>query len=198
VPEGFVTNAPGPQPSKASRFRRIPRPGGATPEEQSSVYSGFYGELPMPATQFATSVAALRSTEIQPSVRSSFSNASLVDRHNRRNGILSTAGRKLHKNPTPEYNKPVFSSEFQKSLIGPQVNYTINACWYAAGFPAATISFGTDRNLALSERVPQLPTRTTGGPGPAAMTPAPRFKSVQTVPRYSTMPSFYNTQATDG
>jgi hypothetical protein len=110
------------------------------------------------------------------------------------NGYIPTAGRKTREDETPQYNKPVLSSEFQKWLIGPQVNWVLNRCLYHAGYPAATISFGTMRNLALSERTPQIPTRTTGGPGPAQMRPAPRFKSVQQVPRYSTMPSMYPTQ----
>lgn len=97
-----------------------------------------------------------------------------------------------------QYNKPVYSSEFQKWLIGPQVNWILNRCLYRAGYPAATISFGTMRNLALSERTPQIPTRISGGPGPAQMTPAPKFRSVQQVPRYSTMPSMYPTQGSPG
>lgn len=177
-----------------SNYQRIPSPGGATPEQQSSVYMGVYGEMPMPATAFATSVSKLQSLEVEPSVKTSFANASLVDRRDRLNGYIPTAGRQSSQDQTPQYNKPVYSSEYQEWLIGPQVNFTLNLCLYRAGYPAATISYGTMRNLALSERTPQLPTRTTGGPGPASMTPSPRFRSVQQVPRYSTMPSMYNTE----
>lgn len=179
-------------PLPVERFKRIPSPQGATAEEQSSVYTGFYGSMPMPATQFATSVAALQSLDIQPSVRTAQSNASVVNRADRRNGIINTGGRQLRKLPTPQYNDPVYSSEFNKSLIGPQVDYTINDDWYIA-YPAASVMFGGLRNLALSTRVDQLQTRTTGGPGPAAMGAAPRFRRVQQVPRYSTMPQTYPT-----
>ena len=193
---GFTRNVPSGPPARTA-FQRQPAIQGASAEDQSSVYTGFYGEMPMPATTFTTSTARLSSNEVRPDVRNSFSNASIVDRHNRRKGIHSTGGRQLRKTPTPQYNDPVFSSEFNKHLIGPHVNYTINTGWYIA-YPAATISWGTMRNLALSERTPQLPTRTTGGPGPTQMASAPRFKSVQQIPRYSTMPSFYPTDPQQG
>lgn len=180
----------------AGKYRRIPtRPGSATPEEQSTVYEGFYGDMPIPATAFVTSTARLQSLDVTPSVRTPAANASFVDRRDRMNGYTPTAGRQSYETWTPQYNKPVYSSEFQEWLIGPQVNFIINKCLYRAGYPAATISFGTMRNMGLSERTPQIPTRTSGGPGPATMTPAPRFGSVQQVPRYSTMPSMYNTQS---
>lgn len=185
----FLTNRPGTQV-----FKR--RNTGETPEEASSVYEGFYGDMPIPATQFTTSTANIRSLDVQPSVKNSFSNASFVDRHDRRGGIVYTEGRQLRKERTPQYNKPVYSSEYQKNLIGPLVNYVLYPGLYQAGYPAATISLGTNRNLAWSERTPQLPTRTTGGPGPAAMLPKPRFKAVQVVPRYSTLPPTYPTSPT--
>lgn len=192
----FTRNRPAGAPVRTGLTPRIPSPG-ETAQEASAVYTDFYGEMPIPATQFVTSTARLRSLDVQPMVRTAMSNASVVSRADRRNGIINTGGRQMDKSETPEYNKPVYSSEFQEWLIGPQVNYTINAGWYIA-YPAATISLGTNRNLGLSERVPQLVTRYTGGPGPSAMMPAPKFQAVQRVPRYSTMPPFYNTQATGG
>jgi hypothetical protein len=192
---GLIRRPSAPPNPEDRGFQRIPsRMGGATPEQQSSVFHGFYGEMPMPATQFTTSVARLQSLNIEPSVKTDFANASLVDRRDRMKGYHPTAGRQSFVALTPQINKPVMSSQFQKWLIGPQVNYILNACLFRAGFPAATISQGTDRNMGLSERTPQLPTRTSGGPGPATMTPAPRFRSVQQVPRYSTFPSMYPTQ----
>lgn len=165
------------------------------PEEAVGVYEGFYGQMPVPATAYANSVSRLQSLDVQPSVKTVASNASIVDRHNRRDGMISTGGRNSRKEPTPQMNKPVFSSEFQSYLIGPQVNYSLNDKWYIA-YPAATVMLGGMHNMAWSEKTPQLPTRTSGGPGPAAMMAAPRFKSVQTVPRYSTMPTMYNTAPT--
>lgn len=192
-----VSGAPNPL---GRGFQRIPEPQGASAQDQVSVYSGFYGEMPIPATAFVTSSTALRSLDTQPSVRTSLSNASVVDRRNRMNGYTPTAGRQSYETDTPQYNNPVFSSEFQDWLIGPQVNWVLNRCLYRAGYPAATISYGTMRNLGLSERTPQLPTRISGGPGPTStiMRPAPRFGSVQQVPRYSTMPSMYGTQSQSG
>ena len=165
------------------------------PEEAVGVYQGFYGEMPMPATAYTASVARLQSLDVVPSVRTIASNASIVDRHDQLHGIVSTAGTDPRTARRPQWNNPVYSSAFQKYLIGPVVNYVINKDWYIA-YPAATVMLGGMHNLAWSEKVPQPPTRITGGPGPAAMQAAPRFKSVQTVPRYSTMPTMYNTAST--
>lgn len=199
MPTLFKRNAPAAQPQPgSSTFARIPEPGSANAQEQSSVYEGFYGDMPIPATHFATSTATLKSVEVVPSVRTAMSNASVVRRADRRNGQIEIGGYQSREAPTPQYNKPVYSSEFQEWLIGPQDNYSLYACLYRAGYPAATISYGTNRNLGLSTRVDQVVTRSTGGPGPAAMGPSPWFKSVQTVPRYSTMPNMYPTQSSPG
>jgi len=195
---GFTRNLVGGQPGRAHPFQRIPQPQGETAQQASSYLGDFYGEMPIPDSAYVTSISRMQSLDVQPSVRTVAANASVVDRHNRLNGMRFTAGRQSRGSPTPQQNLPVRSSFFQKTLFGPQVNFILNDCWYSAGYPAATISFGTMRNLAWSEKVPQLPTRTTGGPGPAAMMAAPRFKSVQTVPRYSTMPSMYNTTPVNG
>lgn len=178
------------------KFSRVPDVG-VSPETQSSVYETNYGNMPVPATQFAGSVAQLHSLSKQPSIVTSARNSALVNRVERRNGLHYTKGRHVRDAPLPQYNDPVYSSEYQTWLIGPHVNYILNDAWYIA-YPAATISFGTNRNLALSQKVPQIVTRTTGGPGPSAMRPAPKFTAVQQVPRYSTMPSSYNTQSAQG
>ena len=166
------------------------------PEEAVGVYEGFYGDMPVPATAYTSSVARLQSLDVTPSIRTVASNASIVDRHNRLDGMVSTGGRHSRTARRPQWPQPVYSSAFQKQLIGPQVDYVINTKWYIA-YPAATVMLGGQHNLAWSEKTPQLPTRTSGGPGPTAMLAAPRFKSVQTVPRYSTMPTMYNTSPTN-
>lgn len=164
-------------------------------QQQAASLAPFYGEMPMPATAYVTSVTRLQSLDVEPSVRTRASNASVVEREWRMNGMRFVGGRQSRKDRLPQMDNPVESSRFQNWLIGPQVNFVANDDWYIA-YPAATISLGTRRNLAWSEKVPQLPTRTSGGPGVATMLPAPRFKSVQTVPRYSTMPTMYNTEST--
>ena len=165
------------------------------PEESVGVYEGFYGELPMPATAYANTTSRLQSLDVTPSVRTVASNASVVDRHNDLSGMVFTGGRQSRTARRPQWQQPVYSSAFQRHLIGPQVNFIQNNDWYIA-YPAATVMLGGQHNMAWSEKTPQLPTRTSGGPGPAAMMAAPRFKSVQTVPRYSTMPTMYNTAPT--
>jgi hypothetical protein len=179
--------------------KRLPIPAisGQSPEEASSVYQDVYGEMPVPATRYASTVTALASLETSPSVRTVASNASVVQRADRKNGMVSIGGRQSYETATPQINNPVDSSKFQDWLMGPQVNFSQNANWYIA-YPAATVMTGGAHNLGWSERVPQLPTRTTGGPGPSQMRSAPRFKSVQTIPRYSTMPGMYPTTSAPG
>lgn len=172
----------------------IPGPGGENAQQAVSVYHDFYGELPVPATAYATSVTSLRSLEDIPSVLVDEHNASIVNRRNRRNGMLSTGGRQSYQEGT-FMPTAVRSSQFQDWLMGPQVDYVLNDCWYIA-YPAATVMLGGMHNMAWSQRVPQLPTRTSGGPGAATMRQAPRFKAVQTVPRYSTMPPTFPTAGT--
>lgn len=176
-------------------YQRIPEPGGMNAQEASSVYDTFYGRMPIPATAYDMASTPLRSVDSQPSVRTAASNASVVNRANRRNGMIATGGFAERQEPTPPVLLPVDSSKFQSYLIGPQVDYSQNDKWYIA-YPAATVMLGGQHNLALSERVPQLVTRSTGGPGPGSMRQAPRFKAVQTVPRYSTMPPTYPTAST--
>lgn len=185
---GFIRNRPSAQPVG---------PGLPNEQQQFQQLNQFYGTMPMPATQYAGTVTALSSLDVVPSVRTVASNASIVDRRSRRNGLQYTAGRQSMKNQLPQENRPIRSSKFQQWLIGPQVNYIQNLDWYIA-YPAATVMFGGDRNLALSTRVDQLVTRATGGPGPSSMRPAPRFSRVQQIPRYSTVPRMYPTQTTQG
>jgi hypothetical protein len=194
---GLTRNAPGGAPLRSgTHFQRIPEAGGENAQQASSVYHDFYGELPVPATAYATNVTALHSIDTPPSVVTTAANASVVQRANMRQGIINTGGRQAYAKQ-PIYYDTVNSSEFQEWLMGPQVVWSQNNKWYIA-YPAATVMFGGQHNLALSERVPQLPTRISGGPGMSTMRQAPRFKAVQTVPRYSTMPPHYPTASTSG
>jgi len=183
-------------PLRSNRFQSIPSVQGEDAQQASSVYHDFYGELPIPATAYATSSTALRSVD-PPAIVTVQAGASIVSRANRRDGLIATGGRQSREEVLPETGKTVRSSDFQDWLIGPQVQYDINKGWYIA-YPAATVMLGGMHNLALSERVPQLPTRISGGPGPGTMRQAPRFKAVQQVPRYSTMPPHYSTTTTPG
>ena len=179
---------------RANRYQRIPSPDSESAQEASSVYSNRYGQMPIPATAFATSATALRSTN-DPSVRAPQWEAALVQRANRRDGLTATGGLQTLKVVTPQVMDPPDSSKFQDWLIGPHVDYILNSKWYIA-YPAATVMNGGTRNQALSTRVDQIPTRTSGGPTGSTMRAAPRFRAVQTVPRYSTMPPTYPTAST--
>ena len=184
--------------SRVNQYQTAPGPGGMTGEQASSVYQGFYGEMPMPATAYEMSTAAIHSKDVVPSVVPNSANAAIVRRGNRRNGYFATDGTNDRISPCPPMYESPYSSKFQELLIGPIVNYVQNACLYRAGYPAASVMNGGLHNLALSTRVDQLVTRQTGGPGPAAMTPYPRFNRVQNVPRYATMPKSYPTESAPG
>lgn len=179
-----------------SKYKRIPTPGGETAQESSSVYDTMYGQMPIPATAFKSSETAL-STVTQPSVLAPQWESAIVNRRNRRNGMIAVGGRQSNEVRSPAVAQQVVSSHFQDWLVGPQVDYSLNTGWYIY-YPAATVMNGGQHNLALSTKVDQLPTRTSGGPGPATMRQAPRFKAVQTVPRYSTMPPTYPTSSAPG
>jgi len=180
---------------RSNKFRSIPSPGGETAQEASSIYSERYGQLPIPATAYATSTAGLRSIN-NPSALAPQWESSVVQRANKRDGMIATGGRQYVELVTPQVMDPPDSSKFQNWLIGPQVDYILNGFLYRCGFPAA-LAPGRDP-LDLSTRVDQIPTRTSGGPGPGTMRSAPRFKAVQTVPRYSTMPPTYPTASSKG
>lgn len=120
----------------------------------------------------------------------------VVDRHERRDGIVNHyvygSSQQLIPFPTPQ----VQSSAFQDRIIR-LFPWMINLKWYIA-YPAATVMNGGKRNQGLSERTPQLSTRITGGPGYFLMGPRPQFRSVQNVPRYSSAPSQYKTKGALG
>lgn len=166
-----------------------------TGEQASSVYQGFYGEMPMPATSFDTSTAALKSVDVVPDVLSDGENSTIVKRANRMNGYVASAGFSDRFNPNPPMYLSPYSSKFQPKTIGFIVDYVLNACLYRAGAPAG-VGLPGRAHPYWSFRVDQLVTRSSGGPGPAQMTtPQRRFARVQTIPRYSTMPQSYPTES---
>lgn len=173
-----------------------------TGEQASEVYFSSpgapYPSMPMPATHYVTSIAALQSSEDVPSVIPDYTTATIVNRHNQMHGYSPTAGRISYPTRTPQIYDSPDSSKFQEWLVGPQPNYVLNGFLYGAGYPAATVMNGGKHNLALSTRVDQLTTRSSGGPGPAMMRPMPKFRRVQTIPRFSTMPQAYQTESAPG
>ena len=87
----------------------------------------------------------------------------------------------------------VNSSQFQTTLVQLH-DWQTNDRWYIC-YPAASVMFGSQHNLGLSFRTPQLETQVTGGSWPARMTPRNRYKKVQQVPQYNTAPRAYNTKS---
>lgn len=87
----------------------------------------------------------------------------------------------------------VNSTRFQQTLVQLH-DWQTNDRWYIV-YPAATVMFGSEHNLGLSYRTPQLHTQVTGGSWPARMQPRNRYTRVQRVPQYNTAPPYYNTKS---
>lgn len=117
-------------------------------------------------------------------------------------GVNMSGSRKV---PTSLDNGSVNSSQFQPVL---QVlhDYSRNTKWYIAYPNGAAVFQGSNpvRYEYYSMRVPQIPVRTSGGPGPITqhMQPKPRFSRVQRISRaiaqikyYSTLPASSNNPA---
>lgn len=159
--------------------------------ENSDANIRYPAPVTAPLTQYADS-RPLRSAVNRSFEYASPLNAAIVSRHSRRQGEYHY----VHggeRQPVAVVPDPVRSSDFQTTQVS-LAPWFINTGWYIA-YPAASISQGTDRNLGLAERTPQLTTRVAGGPGPRGtrMGPRPQFTRVQTIPRYPTAPATYET-----
>lgn len=86
------------------------------------------------------------------------------------------------------------NSSFAQPTLVQLHDWQTNDRWYIA-YPAASVMFGSQHNLGLSFRTPQLQTQTTGGPWPARMNPRNRYTRVQKVPRYNATPKQYPTSS---
>src|SRR5215831_2766566 len=106
---------------RSNPFRRIPEPGGENAQEAASVYSDTYGQMPIPATAFATSTASIHSDN-PPSVLAPQWESAVVNRANKRDGMVATGGRQMFQVITPQVMDPPDSSKFQDWLMGPQVD----------------------------------------------------------------------------
>jgi hypothetical protein len=183
--------------SRVNRSQPIPEPDAESAQVASTVYQERYGELEMPATHYVLSDTPLKSVDVVPSTPNSKSNASVVVRALRTVGLRFLGGVQHREAPVPQMYLSPYSSKFNEVLVGPHLSAQFNDAWYIA-YPAASVMNGGLHNLGFSERVPQIVTRSTGGPGPASMLPAPKFNRVQNVPRYSTMPQQYPTKSAKG
>lgn len=183
--------------TRVNSYQPIPEPDSESAQDAATVYQGMYGELEPPATQYVLSDTPLKSVDVVPSTPNSKSNASVVSRALRTVGLRFLGGVQHRKADIPQMYLSPYSSKFQDILTGFHLSAQFNDAWYIA-YPAASVMNGGLHNLGFSERVPQIVTRSSGGPGPATMLPAPKFTRVQNVPRYSTMPQQYPTQSAQG
>lgn len=149
-----------------------------------------------PSTHYAGVVSPLTSNAARDFTYSDPRNAPIVNRVERKDGIENHYVYGGESQPVPQRYDSPYSSKFQQTLIR-LWPWSINRKWYIA-YPAASVMNGGLRNQGLSERTPQLQTRTVGGPGTAQMLPRPAFRRVQNVPRYSTAPQMYQTTSAGG
>lgn len=96
--------------------------------------------------------------------------------------------------PVSGPNSGQVNSSFFQTTLTQLHNWQTNDRWYIV-YPAATVMFGSEHNMGLSFRTPQIYTQTTGGSWPARMTQRPQYKKVQRVPRYNATPRAYNTRS---
>lgn len=152
----------------------------------------YHATLEPPATSYVDTDTPLKSQ--QPALASRpTQNASLVDSRFHREGLVYSYSHGSRPSGIPQQAQAPQTSKYQPTNTN-LFDYVTNLGWYIC-YPAASVMLGGLHNLGLSERVPQLVTRNTGGPGTdrTRMLGKPQYTKVQNVPRYSTLPQNYNT-----
>ncbi len=152
----------------------------------------YHAELDPPATSYTHATSPVHSTDVVPGLGHAYE-APVVDARFHREGIDYAYSHGSRGTPVAQRTTVPESSKYQPSNVN-LFDYVINRGWYIC-YPAASVMLGGMRNQGLSERVPQLVTRNTGGPGTdrTRMTSKPFYTKVQNVPRYSTLPQNYDT-----
>jgi hypothetical protein len=159
----------------------------------------YNASLNPPATSYAGVRTPLMSANVVPA-DTKWTGAPIVSHKWIRRGLRymwSWGGIDMGQYQGPPKSGPdsgnVNSTMFQPTLVQLH-DWQTNDRWYIC-YPAATVMFGSEHNLGLSFRTPQLQTQITGGSWPARMTPRNRYTKVQKVPQYNTAPKYYNTKS---
>lgn len=172
------------------------------PERLEQVATGSDGRIAYaspvnpPATSYAGTSSPLHSVSAKEYQYADPRNAAIVNRHFRKDGIESHYNYGGRPEEVRFIADPPRSSRFQQTLVR-LWPWSINTKWYIA-YPAATVMNGGARNQGLSERTPQITTRTSGGPGAFLMGVRPQFTKVLQVPRAPTAPQSVKPQSTAG
>lgn len=152
-----------------------------------------------PATSYA-GVSSRLSSSLRVPADKAWTGAPFVSHRWIRSGLrymLSWGGINMGQYTGPPRSGPdsgtVNSTEFQTTLVQLH-DWQTNDRWYIC-YPAASVMFGSQHNLGLSFRTPQLQTQTTGASWPARMGPRNRYTRVQRVPRYNATPKSYDTKS---
>lgn len=168
----------------------------------------YNASLEPPATSYAGVKSPLNSRyaapTIAPKVRAFFK-----DNHWRLNGLLNawswgSVNMKPYIVSLPGEGAAgltgvVRRSDFQTNLVQLH-DWQLNRNWYIAWSGTGSGMFQGSQGVRYqypSFRVPQINTRTSGGPGPVGMQmqPRPRFTAVQRVNKYTARPRYYNTRS---
>lgn len=188
-----------------SKQRGNPSPRGDYYANRSSAALDIYNAEPeKPATSYATSTAPGFSRYAPPTIRPKV-RAFFKDSHWRLDGIInawSWGGVDQGANTASlpyggGMDGTVRSTQFQRTLIQLH-DWSQNLKWYIAwnGTGGGVFSGSNPARYNYpSFRVPQINTRTSGGPGPVGvrMQPRPRYTAVQRVPKYTVQQRYYNT-----
>lgn len=176
-------------------------------ERLNSSLSIYNAEPVVPATAYATTriplMSVYREPTVQPKMRAFFK-----DNHWNLAGIFNfwswgATNQGAYTASLPYgggMDGTVRSTMFQRVLVQLH-DWSLYPKLRQAGFPAtgSGMFMGSNpiRYTYPSFRVPQIDTRTSGGPGPVgtSMQPRPKFTAVQRVPRYTTQIRYYNTRS---
>lgn len=157
----------------------------------------YHASMNPPATSYVGVRSGLTSNQQMPA-DTRWTGAPIVSHRWIRRGLRymwSWGGSDMGQFKGPPISGPdsgqVNSSQFQQTLVQLH-DWQTNDRWYIC-YPAASVMFGSQHNLGLSFRTPQLATQTTGGSWPARMNARNRYTKVQRVPQYNTTPSAYRT-----
>lgn len=187
------------------RSRRETKNRDAYAERANASLSVYNAEPAIPATMYAAAPSHLRSNYGMPSV-SAYWMGAFVNRRPVMDGIEQTwiygaTDTRQVAPSTPStkggLNGRVNSTDFQGTTVQLR-GYGTNRLWYIAwsGTGSGIFKNGNPtRETYPSERVDQLDTRTSGGPGSVGMVmqPKPRFTRVQRIQKYNTTPKYYAT-----
>lgn len=186
-----------------------PYPDGGYGARLNSSLATKHAEMPVPATDYATTRSALSDRQPFEHQPITYRDSAIVSRIPRMLGLLFNwswggvdQGANTGSLPQPGNNGLtglVNSTQFQRILVQLH-DWQLNRRWYIAYPMAGAVFQGGNavRGTYPSFRAEQISANVTGGVGPGRMQPRPRFSAVQKIAKYNTTPRFYGTTSAMG